>query len=61
MGNIPPAITICLLALAILQRDGLWILIGFAAAIASLAVVWGVLFALLESAPFLLTKWFANR
>jgi hypothetical protein len=60
MGNIPPAITICLFALAILERDGLWIMIGCGAALASVAIVWGVLFAIVESGLFLLTKWFGN-
>jgi hypothetical protein len=53
MGNMPPAIAICLFALAILERDGIWVLAGFGAAIAAVAIVWGVLFALIESALFL--------
>jgi len=60
LGNIPPAITICLFALAILERDGLWVLIGCAAAVAAMAIVWGVLFAIVESGLFLLTKWLGH-
>jgi hypothetical protein len=41
MGNMPPAIAICLFALAILERDGIWVLAGFGAAIAAVAVIWG--------------------
>jgi hypothetical protein len=53
MGNMPPAIAICLFALAILERDGIWVLAGFCTAIAAIAIVSGVLFALIESGLFL--------
>lgn len=56
MGNMPPAIAICLFALAILERDGLWVLAGMCATIASIAIVWGVLFALFQSALFFLHR-----
>jgi len=56
MGNMPPAIAICLFALAILERDGIWVLAGLGAAIAAVAIVWGVLFALIQSALFLLSR-----
>ena len=57
MGNIPPAIAICLFALAILERDGVWVLAGLCASAAAVAIVWGVLFALLRSALFLMSRW----
>jgi len=57
MGNIPPAIAICLFALAILERDGVWVLAGLCASAAAVAIVWGVLFALLQSALFLISRW----
>jgi hypothetical protein len=56
MGNMPPAFTICLFSLAILERDGLWILIGLCSAAASIALAWGVLFALFHSALLLLHR-----
>jgi hypothetical protein len=56
MGNMPPVIAICLFALAILERDGVWVLAGLCATVASVAIVWGVLFALFRSAPFLLER-----
>ena len=56
LGNMPPAIAICLFALAILERDGIWVLAGLGAAIAAVAIVWGVLFALIESALFLFAR-----
>ena len=54
LGNILPAFSICLFALGILERDGVWVLAGAVAAAASLALVWGVLYALIKSALFLL-------
>jgi hypothetical protein len=58
MGNMPPAIAICMFALAILERDGIWVIAGFAAAATAIALVWGVLFALFESAFYIFTKIF---
>jgi len=57
MGNMPPAIAICMLALAVLGRDGIWVLAGLAAAAASLAIVSGVLFALVRSTLYLIERW----
>jgi hypothetical protein len=57
MGNIPPAIAICLFALAILERDGVWVLAGLCVSAAAVVIVWGVLFALLQSALFLISRW----
>jgi hypothetical protein len=56
MGNMPPALAICMFALAILEQDGLWVVAGCCTAIASVALVWGVLFALFESGRFMLEK-----
>jgi hypothetical protein len=56
MGNMPPAIAICLFALAILEGDGIWVLAGFVASFAAVAIVWGVLFALIESGLFLFSR-----
>jgi hypothetical protein len=58
LGNMLPALAICLLALGILERDGVWILAGLATAAASVALVWGVLYALIRSALFLLENAF---
>ncbi len=56
MGNMPPAIAICLFSLAILERDGVWVLAGLCAAAVSIAIVWGVLFALIKGALLLLAR-----
>lgn len=52
-GNMPPALAICLFSLGILERDGVWILAGFATAIASVVLIWGILYGLIESAIFI--------
>jgi hypothetical protein len=56
LGNVVPALAISVLALGLLQRDGLWVLIGFAAAAAAAALVAGVLFALVQAAVYLFTR-----
>ena len=56
LGNMLPALSISLLALGILERDGLWILAGLATAAVSAVVVSGVVFAMFKAALF-----FANE
>lgn len=56
LGNVLPALAICLLALGILEHDGLWILVGLAAAAAAAVVVSGVVFAIVKAALFLVAK-----
>jgi hypothetical protein len=56
LGNMLPALAISLLALGILERDGLWILAGLVAAMASAAVVSGVVFAMVKAAVFFVTQ-----
>jgi len=53
LGNIPPALAISLMALGILERDGLWVLLGLATALASVLVVWGVILAIVKAAVFM--------
>ena len=52
LGNMLPALAISLLALGILERDGLWILAGLVAAAASAAVVSGVVYAAVKATVF---------
>ncbi len=54
LGNMPPALAICLFALAILERDGLAALSGALVAVLSVAIVWGVLYTLIKSAIFVI-------
>jgi hypothetical protein len=56
MGNMPPAVAICLFALAILERDGIWVLGGLCATIAAIAISWGVLLALFRGTLLLFSR-----
>jgi hypothetical protein len=56
LGNVLPALAISLLALGLLERDGLWVLAGFFMAAAALAVVSGVIFGLVKAAIYFFTK-----
>ncbi|NAZ37215.1 exopolysaccharide biosynthesis protein [Rubellimicrobium sp. CFH 75288] len=52
-GNMLPAIGIVLIALGVLERDGLWILAGIVVGLVAFAVVAGVLWAVLGVGTFL--------
>lgn len=56
LGNMLPAFTICVLALGVLERDGLWIMIGLVLSVVAVAIVWGVALALLWSAIFVVSN-----
>ena len=58
LGNMLPGIALCLIALGVLERDGLWIAGGVVVGGLSLLVAWGVLYALARGAWFLLTNAF---
>lgn len=53
-GNILPAFAICLIALGILERDGVWVAAGTVVGLGSLLLVAGVVYALAKSAIFIL-------
>lgn len=52
LGNMLPAFAICLLALGILERDGVWILAGTVTGLLALLIVYGVVYALIRAAVF---------
>jgi hypothetical protein len=56
LGNILPALAISLMALGILERDGLWILAGLATTALSAVVVSGVLYAMVKAAIYFITE-----
>lgn len=56
MGNMLPALAICLLAMGILERDGLWVLAGLGAAVAAGALVSGVVWAAVKAAIYFVTQ-----
>jgi len=59
LGNTLPALAISILALGILERDGMWISAGILAAAGALAVVSGVVFAMVKGVLFMLGQWWA--
>lgn len=56
MGNMLPALAICLLAMGILERDGVWVLAGFASAIGAAALVSGIVWAMLQAAFYFFSR-----
>lgn len=58
LGNMLPSIALSIMSLGLLQRDGLWILIGVVVGISSVIIVWGVVWALVFAALYLLTTFF---
>lgn len=57
MGNMLPAFSVCLLALGILERDGAWIVAGLLAALASAALVSGVVILFVKTVLFAAAAW----
>ena len=57
-ANMAPAIALCLIGLGVLERDGVWIIIGILAALASLVYVAGLGYALVKSAIFVILNAF---
>lgn len=53
-ANLAPALAICLIGLGVLERDGLWIVIGIVAAAGALLYVVGLGYALVKSVIFLI-------
>ena len=43
LGNVLPALAISIIALGMIERDGVWVLAGFAVGVAAMIVVGGVL------------------
>lgn len=57
MGNMLPALSISLLALGILERDGFWIVAGLAAAVAAAALVSGVILMFVKTGLYFLGQY----
>jgi hypothetical protein len=51
-GNMLPALAICVFALGLLERDGVWVLAGLALSVLAVTVVAGVVWALAKAAVF---------
>ncbi|GGD92633.1 ABC transporter permease [Aureimonas endophytica] len=59
LGNMLPAVTICVLSLALLERDGLWVLVGLVLSVLSAVIVSGVVLVAIEAALLLIERVFA--
>jgi hypothetical protein len=57
LGNILPALAISLLALAVVERDGLWVVAGLALGVVAASVVSGVVFAAIKATLLLFAQW----
>lgn len=53
-GNMLPSIAVCVLALGLLERDGLWIIAGLVSSVIATAIVGSFAYALVKSAIFVL-------
>jgi hypothetical protein len=58
LGNMLPSVAIAIMALGLLERDGVWIAIGLVVAVASIVVVWGVVWAMVFGTLFVLQNFF---
>lgn len=58
LGNMLPSVAICIMALGLLERDGVWIIGGLLTAVLSVVVVWGVMWAMLFAALYVLQNLF---
>lgn len=54
LGNMLPAFAICLIALGVLERDGVWAALGIVAAVLALMLSAAVAYAMLKAALFLI-------
>ena len=53
LANMLPAIAIAAMSLAVLERDGVWVIVGVMIGLMSLAVAWGVIWAFIKAVIFL--------
>lgn len=54
LGNMLPALAISLMALGVLERDGLWVIFGVLVGVLSMVIVSGVVWALVKATAFIL-------
>jgi hypothetical protein len=56
-GNTGPGIAICILAFALLERDGKATATGFAVSVAALILAWGVILAIVKAVSLIVRHW----
>ncbi|TRL37128.1 exopolysaccharide biosynthesis protein [Rhizobium straminoryzae] len=59
LGNMLPAVALCVMAFGILEKDGVWVVLGILIGIASLFLVAGVLYAIVKAIIFFAASIFA--
>lgn len=52
LGNMLPAVALCIMAFGILEKDGLWVILGAALGVVSLFLVAGVIYAIIKAMIF---------
>jgi hypothetical protein len=58
IGNTPPAIAITMMGFGMLQRDGVWVILGVVVALLDIAIIIGLGFGLIRAATFFVpTAW----
>ena len=58
-GNMLPALAISVMALGLLERDGVWVLMGLAATAAASVVVSSVVIGLAQAGFYMLSRWWS--
>jgi hypothetical protein len=56
-GNMGPAIAVCILAFALLERDGKATLTGLVASVVALTFAWGVILAIVKTVSLIVRHW----
>lgn len=53
LGNMLPAFSMCLIALGVLERDGLWVILGLVSSVIALVISAGVVYAIFRALAYL--------
>ena len=56
LGNMAPALAICIFSLGIVESDGVWVFAGLGIAVGALALVSGMIYAAIASALFIIAN-----
>ncbi|MEH7829043.1 exopolysaccharide biosynthesis protein [Gemmobacter denitrificans] len=58
LGNLMPSVAICVIALALLERDGFWVVLGLASTVAAFGWVGSIAYGLVKSVIFVVMNAF---
>jgi hypothetical protein len=58
LGNMLPAFAICLIALGLLERDGLWVILGLLAAVVAFLISAGVVYVIVRGVLYVILRAF---